>query len=628
MRPPRKFMTRNNFAPKISEEERREAKKAQQAYINRIKGEISLEEVLRRLGLYFKKIGKSSFSRCPYPDHNERTASFAADFRKNLWKCFGCGRGGDALRIVRDLEASGDWGETLKWFERNFNLLSPAGMQRQIQVRESLKTSVPVIELSKALTAPDELFAFYDEVYQALIDELPLDNYAADEMQSRGVTRDWAEKLGYCNLPISFAARTELAIRFAEHFDLENNHVPGFFRLKYKDEFKNWCFGGDGAGSRYLAVAPNQAAASEETELPLATLAAAENDPATISDIVRHKYVRDYQSPQRIYIGGLLVPQRDRTGRVRAIKIRNQSFTPELWLRSRRFSARLTGNTAFEHLKTLPAADQESYLAHKDFWIAKYIALASSEEKKGAGALLGIHWSLGAAARREMDEEKFNDEAGSSRLNSTYRSPIARRAENPEYPQTMVEPSDAVIWLTEGELKADLIGYFLGVKTVALPGLAGHHFELFWEMGCYGELTLLQAREIFDRVENSRLEWLDYKLNKYKVPVFHGTDVSSNSPEVQKKLLFAPLEEKDAAVLSERFSASPPCTSFFKSLIIALDEDFSLNVEKSAHRLAWHALHLNLPVVRCRWDGKVGKGFDDLLNARGEWRLEGFYGKL
>lgn len=46
-----------------------------------------------------KKTGHHLYkSNCPF--HNEKTPSFAVDTVKNIFKCFGCGAGGDAIEFV------------------------------------------------------------------------------------------------------------------------------------------------------------------------------------------------------------------------------------------------------------------------------------------------------------------------------------------------------------------------------------------------------------------------------------------------------------------------------------------------------------------------------------------------
>src|SRR3712207_2806899 len=52
---------------------------------------------LRRQGTRFSGL-------CPYPDHNEKTPSFSVTPDRGFYHCFGCGKGGDAIKLVMDLK--------------------------------------------------------------------------------------------------------------------------------------------------------------------------------------------------------------------------------------------------------------------------------------------------------------------------------------------------------------------------------------------------------------------------------------------------------------------------------------------------------------------------------------------
>lgn len=41
---------------------------------------------------------------CPFPDHSEKTPSFSVTPEKGFYYCFGCGRGGDAIKLVSELQ--------------------------------------------------------------------------------------------------------------------------------------------------------------------------------------------------------------------------------------------------------------------------------------------------------------------------------------------------------------------------------------------------------------------------------------------------------------------------------------------------------------------------------------------
>ena len=48
-----------------------------------------------------RKAGKERVGRCPLPDHEDRTPSFAVNPEKGVWFCHGCVRGGDVVELAR-----------------------------------------------------------------------------------------------------------------------------------------------------------------------------------------------------------------------------------------------------------------------------------------------------------------------------------------------------------------------------------------------------------------------------------------------------------------------------------------------------------------------------------------------
>jgi DNA primase len=66
-----------------------------------------------------KKRGASMIACCPF--HNEKTPSFNVSPSKGIYKCFGCGKGGDALRFVMDLEGL-SYPDALRWLAKKYNI--------------------------------------------------------------------------------------------------------------------------------------------------------------------------------------------------------------------------------------------------------------------------------------------------------------------------------------------------------------------------------------------------------------------------------------------------------------------------------------------------------------------------
>ena len=56
---------------------------------------------------------------CPF--HNEKTPSFYVSPAKGIYKCFGCGKAGDSVRFVMDIEGIG-YPEALKHLAKKYGI--------------------------------------------------------------------------------------------------------------------------------------------------------------------------------------------------------------------------------------------------------------------------------------------------------------------------------------------------------------------------------------------------------------------------------------------------------------------------------------------------------------------------
>ena len=61
-----------------------------------------------------KRQGTNYTGLCPYPDHQEKTPSFSVSPEKNFYYCFGCSKGGDAIKLVMELK-SFSFGEAVSY---------------------------------------------------------------------------------------------------------------------------------------------------------------------------------------------------------------------------------------------------------------------------------------------------------------------------------------------------------------------------------------------------------------------------------------------------------------------------------------------------------------------------------
>ena len=72
-----------------------------------------------------KKKGANYQACCPF--HSERTPSFIVSPAKGLFKCFGCGKGGNAVTFVMEHEKM-TYAEALKYVAKKYGIVQPTGV--------------------------------------------------------------------------------------------------------------------------------------------------------------------------------------------------------------------------------------------------------------------------------------------------------------------------------------------------------------------------------------------------------------------------------------------------------------------------------------------------------------------
>lgn len=90
----------------------------EKAVIDRIFDASNIIEVVSDF-VSLKKRGANYLGLCPF--HNEKTPSFTVSPAKGIYKCFGCGKGGNAVNFIMDLENL-SYVETLKWLAKKYNI--------------------------------------------------------------------------------------------------------------------------------------------------------------------------------------------------------------------------------------------------------------------------------------------------------------------------------------------------------------------------------------------------------------------------------------------------------------------------------------------------------------------------
>lgn len=110
-----------------------------QQTIQQITNRIDIVEIIGEF-VKLKKRGVNYLGNCPF--HNEKSPSFTVSPTKEIYKCFGCGKSGNAIGFIMEHEKYG-FVEALKWIAARYNIeieeteTTPEVKQQQ-QVAESL----------------------------------------------------------------------------------------------------------------------------------------------------------------------------------------------------------------------------------------------------------------------------------------------------------------------------------------------------------------------------------------------------------------------------------------------------------------------------------------------------------
>lgn len=110
-----------------------------QETIQKIQNQVDILDVV---GSYvkLKKRGANYLGLCPF--HNEKTPSFTVSPTKEIYKCFGCGKSGNSISFLMDIEKY-SYVEALRWLANKYNIeieetaVSPE-VRQQHQTSESL----------------------------------------------------------------------------------------------------------------------------------------------------------------------------------------------------------------------------------------------------------------------------------------------------------------------------------------------------------------------------------------------------------------------------------------------------------------------------------------------------------
>jgi DNA primase len=107
--------------------------------IEEIKSRISIEDIISRY-VRLKPSGKNLFGLCPF--HKEDTPSFSVNPELQIYKCFGCGEGGDVFNFLQKIE-------NIEFYEAMQQLADESGIKLQIK-KQDPQTTQKFVQIKEA----------------------------------------------------------------------------------------------------------------------------------------------------------------------------------------------------------------------------------------------------------------------------------------------------------------------------------------------------------------------------------------------------------------------------------------------------------------------------------------------
>ena len=184
--------------------------------INQIKARIDIVDVIGRY-VKLKRVGKNWAGLCPF--HNEKTPSFFVNPQLGIFKCFGCGKAGDVITFLQEIEH-------ITFYEALERLAKEAGV-----TLESLKTDKDYSKLKKA----KELLKKIALAYHKLLTSHSVGQKARAYAKKRGLTSSLIDKflLGYAPGDRYFAQKLAKKLGFSD----EDLKLAGLVNERGLDRF-------------------------------------------------------------------------------------------------------------------------------------------------------------------------------------------------------------------------------------------------------------------------------------------------------------------------------------------------------------------------------------------------------
>src|SRR5713101_9241439 len=142
-------------------------------------------DIVRVVGEYvrLKKTGKDFSGLCPF--HQEKTPSFTVSPLKQMFYCFGCGKGGDVFKFVMEMERC-EFPEALRIVAEKCGIALPRKKERSPEEKKGNQQRSVLVEMHR------EAQTFF--VKQ--LEDTPEGKAARAYLEDRGLDKDAIARFG------------------------------------------------------------------------------------------------------------------------------------------------------------------------------------------------------------------------------------------------------------------------------------------------------------------------------------------------------------------------------------------------------------------------------------------------
>jgi len=186
--------------------------------------ENQIEEIKRKIDIVdfisgfvpLKKAGKNYKAVCPF--HKEKTPSFMVSPELQIWKCFGCSRGGDVYAFLQEIEGV-EFGEALRM------LAEKTGVKLERQQPS------PQEEKRQEILAINHLAKEY---FSYILTEHPVGERAREYLKQRGIQPRTIETFGLGYAPKSWESLSKFLT--GKKYSISSLLAAGLVRLRERDK--------------------------------------------------------------------------------------------------------------------------------------------------------------------------------------------------------------------------------------------------------------------------------------------------------------------------------------------------------------------------------------------------------